>query len=92
MYFNIQGIYLERKILRLVLTLLALRQIAVDNQARYHNTGYAVLNNFSMDDYLGSVKNPEIALMLSRSLVELLKLGGSNLTKLISNVPNFLQN
>ena len=41
-----------------------------------------------MDDYLGSVKNPETALMLSRSLVELLKLGGFNLTKFISNVPN----
>ena len=41
-----------------------------------------------MDDYLGSVKNPETALMLSRSLVELLKLGGFNLTEFISNVPN----
>ncbi|XP_063722434.1 uncharacterized protein LOC134848854 [Symsagittifera roscoffensis] len=41
-----------------------------------------------MDDYLGSVKNPETALRLSRSLVELLKLGGFNLTKFISNVPN----
>ncbi|XP_063727478.1 uncharacterized protein LOC134855029 [Symsagittifera roscoffensis] len=41
-----------------------------------------------MDDYLGSVKNPETALRLSRSLVELLKLGGFNLTKFISNVPS----
>ena len=41
-----------------------------------------------MDDYLGSVKNPETASMLSRSLVELLKLGGFNLKKKISNVPN----
>ena len=41
-----------------------------------------------MDDYLWSVKNPETAIMLSRSLVELLKLGGFNLTKFISNVPN----
>ena len=41
-----------------------------------------------MDDYLGSVKNPETALMLIRSLVELLKLGRFNLTKFISNVPN----
>ena len=66
----------------------ALRRTAVDNQDRYPDAAYAVLNNFYMDDYLGSVKNPETALLLSRSLVELLKLGGFNLTKFISNVPN----
>ena len=44
-----------------------------------------MLNNLLTDDYLGSVKNPET---LSRSLVNLLKWGGFNLTKLISNVPN----
>ena len=65
----------------------ALRRTAVDNQNRYPDAAYAVLNNFYMD-YLGSVKNPETALILSRSLVELLKLGGFNLTKFISNVPN----
>ena len=41
-----------------------------------------------MDDYLGSVKNPEAALMLSCSLVELLKLGEFSLTQFISSVPN----
>ena len=41
-----------------------------------------------MDDYFGSVKNPETASTLSRSLVELLKFGGFYLTKFISNVPN----
>ena len=42
-----------------------------------------------MDDYLGSVKMSETALMLSRILFELLKLGGFNtFTKIISNVPN----
>ena len=66
----------------------ALRRTAVTNQNRYPDAAYAVLNNFYMDDYLGSVKNPESALMLSRSLVELLKLDGFNLTKFISNVPN----
>ena len=66
----------------------ALRRTAVDNQDRYPDAAYAVLNNFYMDDYLGSVKNPETALMLSCSLVELLKLGGFNLTEFISNVPN----
>ena len=43
---------------------------------------------FYMDDYFGSVKNPETALTLSRSLVELLKAGGFNLTNFISNDPN----
>ena len=66
----------------------ALRRTAVDNQDRYPDAAYAVLNSFYMDDYLGSVKNPETALFLSHSLVELLKLGGFNLTKLISNAPN----
>ena len=66
----------------------ALRRTAVDNQDRYSDAAHAVLNNFFMDDYLGSVKNPETALMINRSLVELLKLGGFNLTKFISNVPN----
>ena len=66
----------------------ALRRSAVDNRDRYPDAAYAVLNNFYMDDYLGSVKNPETVLMLSRSLVELLKLGGFNLTKFISNFPN----
>ena len=50
----------------------ALCRTAVDNQDRYPYAAYAVLNIFYMDDYLGSVKNPETALMLGRSLVELL--------------------
>ena len=49
-------------------------------------------NNFYMNDYLGSVKNPETALTLNRSLVELFKLGGFNLTKCISNVTNLSLN
>ena len=49
---------------------------------------YAVLKNLYMDDYLGSVKNPETALTLIRSLVKLLNLGGFILTKFISNIPN----
>ena len=62
----------------------ALRRTAVNNQDRYPDAAYAALNNFYMDDYLGSVKNPETTLRLSRSLVELLKLGGFNLTIFIS--------
>ena len=57
-----------------------LRRTAVDNQDRYPKAAYAVLNNFYMD--------PETALALSRSLVELLKLGGFNLTIINSNVPS----
>ena len=33
----------------------ALRRTALDNQDRYPDAAYAVLNNFYMDDYLGSV-------------------------------------
>ena len=45
----------------------ALRRTAVDHQDRYPDAAYAVLSNFYMDDHLGSVKNPETALMLSRN-------------------------
>ena len=65
----------------------ALRRTAVDNQDRYPETAYAVLEVFYMDDYLGSVKNPETSLRLSRSLVELTDLGVSNLAEFISNIP-----
>ena len=41
-----------------------------------------------MGDYLGSLKYPETALTLSRSLVERLKLGLFNLKKFNSNNPN----
>ena len=34
----------------------ALRRTDVDNQDRYPEAAYAVLSNFYMDDYLGSVK------------------------------------
>ena len=65
-----------------------LRRTAVDNKNRYLGAAYAVSNSFHMDDYLVSVKSPETALTLSRSLVELLKLVGLNHTKFISNVLN----
>ena len=47
-----------------------------------------MLNYFLLDDYLGSVKKQESALTLTRTLVELLKLGGFNFKKLISKVSN----
>ena len=60
----------------------------MDNQDRYQEAAYAVLNNFYMDDFFGCVKNPETGLTLSHSLVELLKLGGFNLTNFFRNVPS----
>ena len=65
----------------------ALRRTAVDNQDCYPEAAYAVLEIFYMDDYFGSVKNPETSLRLSRSLVELPELGVSNLAKFFSNIP-----
>ena len=65
----------------------ALRRTAVDNQDCYPEAAYAALEIFYMDDYFGSVKNPETSLRLSRSLVELPELGVSNLAKLFSNIP-----
>ena len=70
----------------------ALCRTAVDNQDRYPDAAYAVLNNFYMDDNLGSVKNPETALMLSRSLVKLSKLGGLILQNLLATFPICLRN
>ena len=39
----------------------ALRRTTVANQNRYPDAAYAVLNNFYMGEYLGSVENPETA-------------------------------
>ena len=60
----------------------------MDNQDRHQEAAYAVLNNFYMDDFLGSVKNPKTALTLSHSLLELLKVGEFNFTNFFRNVPN----
>ena len=70
----------------------ALRRTTVDNQDRYPDAAYAVLSNFYMDDYLGSVKNPETALMLSCSLVEQLNLVGLILQNLLATFPICLRN
>ena len=67
----------------------ALRRTAVDIQDRYPEATYDVLNKFYVDDYFGSVKNPETASTCSRSLVEQLKLGGFNLTNFINYDPIF---
>ena len=70
----------------------ALRRTAVDNQDRYPDAACAVLNNFYMDDYLGSVKNPETALRLSRSLMNCLSWVGLILQNLLATFPVCLRN
>ena len=66
----------------------ALQRTARKNVSQYPEAAKAVLENFYMDDYLDSVESPERALKRSKELVHLLYLGGSKLTKFVSNVPN----
>ena len=65
----------------------ALQKTASDNQAEYPEAASAVVQKFYMDDYLDSFENTADALSLSKDLVAMLKLGGFNLTKFVSNVP-----
>ena len=65
----------------------ALQKTASDNQAEYPEAASAVVQKFYMDDYLDSFENTADALNLSKDLVAMLKLGGFNLTKFVSNVP-----
>ena len=62
---------------------------ARDNEATYPLAAKAVQQKIYMDDYLDSVERPETASKLSQELIEMLKLGGFNLTKFISNVNDF---
>ena len=66
----------------------ALQRTARDNVNQYPEATKAVLENFYMDDYSDSVESPEKALKILKDLVHLLHLGGFNLTKFVSNVPN----
>ena len=66
----------------------ALQRTARDKVIQYPEATKAVLENFYMDDYLGSVESPERALKRSKELLHLLHLGGFKLTKFVSNVPN----
>ena len=59
--------------------------VYIDKQHRWSKYAYSVLDNFYLNDYLGSLIFPETALTWSRTLVELLKLGGFN--KFFSNIP-----
>ena len=63
----------------------ALRKTATDNTSTYPEAGSVVNETFYMDDYLDSFENVTHAIKISRDLVSLLKLGGSSLTKFVSN-------
>ena len=69
----------------------ALQQTARDNQSAFPEAAKAVQEKFYMDDYLDSVDCPEKALLLSKDLVKMLKLGGFKLTKFVSNVPGLAE-
>ena len=63
----------------------ALRKTATDNKFLYSEAASVVNERFYMDNYLDSFENVTHAIKISRDLVSLLKLGGFNLTKFVSN-------
>ena len=63
----------------------ALQKTATDNITTYPEAASVVNENFYMDDDLDSFENVTDAIKISRDLVSLLKLGGFNLTKFVSN-------
>ena len=63
----------------------ALRKTATDNMSIYSEAASVVNEKFYMDDYLDSFENVTHVIKISRDLVSLLKLGGFNLTKFVSN-------
>ena len=63
----------------------ALRKTATDNMSTCPEAASVVNEKFYMDDYLDSFENVTHAIKNSRDLVSLLKLGGFNLTKFVSN-------
>ena len=66
----------------------ALQRTPGDNVNQYPEATKAVLENFYMDDYLDSVESTERALKRPKELVHLLHIGGFELTKFVSIVPN----
>ena len=63
----------------------ALRKTATDNIPTYPEASSVVNEKFYMADFLDSFENVTYAIKDSRELVSLLKLGGFNLTKFVSN-------
>ena len=58
---------------------------ATDNMSTYPETASVANGKFYIDDYLDSFENVTDAIKISRDLASLLKLGGFNLTKFVSN-------
>ena len=70
----------------------ALRKTALDNQQQFNeNVVNAVLKRFYMDDYLDSFDDPQTAVKIITDVVSLLKLGGFDLAKFISNSRDILK-
>ena len=64
----------------------ALRKTALDNQQQFNeNVVNTVFKRFYEDDYLDSLADPQTAAKIITDVVALLKLGGFNLVKIISN-------
>ena len=70
----------------------ALRKTALNNQQQFNeNFVNAVLKMFYMDDYLDSFDDPQTAAKAITDVVALLKLGGFDLAKCISNSRDILK-
>ena len=70
----------------------ALRKTALDNQQQFNeNVVNAVLKRSYMDDYLDSFDGPQTAVKTNTDVVALLKLGGFDLAKFISNSRDILK-
>ena len=64
----------------------ALRKTALDNKGKFSNECIQnTLRNFYVDDLLASVKTEQEAIILAQEMMEMMKCGGFNLTKFISN-------
>ena len=64
----------------------ALKRTAIDNKPKFSSRAIeAVLEHFYVDDYLDSFPGLAEAIKVIIEVVQLLKLGGFNLTKFVSN-------
>ena len=65
----------------------ALQRTASDNATKHPEAARSVQENFYTDDYLGPTGTIQRAKEKAQNLIRLLGLGGFNLRKLVSNVP-----
>ena len=68
----------------------ALQKTATDNMSTHPEVAPVVIEKFYINDYLDSFENVTHAIKISRDLVSLLKLGGFNLTKFVSNADEII--